>query len=249
MRFGGPCRGLDLVTGCVGHAEGDVGGDRVGEEERVLEHHADAAPQRVEPDVAHVDAVDRDAARMHVVEAREHQPHRRLPGTGAADQRDGLARRDREVEVVQHGIGRRVTERHVLEAHFAARHGEREGVGCVLHEGSRVEEVVDALGAGAGELTHGEDRGELPDRRRDQQHVRGEREEGPEADAAVEREPTSDGQHGDLTQRGNRLHRGLQPGLDVHEPDARTRTSTATVPAGVRARAAPGRSPSRRARR
>ena len=74
---------------------------------------------------------------------------------------------------------------------------------------------------GAGELADREDRGELPDRRRDQQHVGAEREERSQADVAVEREPAADREHRDLTERGDRLHRGLQPGLDVHEPDAR----------------------------
>ena len=42
--------------------------------------------------VAHVDAVDRDRAGVHVVEAREQQPDRRLARARAADERDRLAR-------------------------------------------------------------------------------------------------------------------------------------------------------------
>ena len=177
VRFGRARRGLDLLARRVGPAEADVGGDRVGEEERVLEHHADVAAQRVEVNVANVDAVDRDPARVHVVEARQHQRDRRLARARAADERDRLARGNGEVEVAQHRIGRRVAERHVLEAHLAVRHLEVDRVGRVLHDGRRVEQVVDALGAGARELADGEDRRELPDRRRDQQHVGGEREE------------------------------------------------------------------------
>ena len=74
-----------------------------------------------ERDVAHVDAVDRDAARVHVVEARQQQADRRLARARAADERDRLARRDRESEVAQHRFGRRVAERHVVEAHLAVR--------------------------------------------------------------------------------------------------------------------------------
>ena len=51
-------RPTDLLVGRVGAAVGDVVADGVGEEERVLEHDADLASQRVERDVAHVDAVD-----------------------------------------------------------------------------------------------------------------------------------------------------------------------------------------------
>ena len=49
---------LDVVVGGVGSAVGDVVAHRVGEQERVLEHDADLAAQRVEGDVADVDAVD-----------------------------------------------------------------------------------------------------------------------------------------------------------------------------------------------
>ena len=43
VRLGRARRGLDLRRRRVGPAERDVGADRVGEQERVLEHDADAA--------------------------------------------------------------------------------------------------------------------------------------------------------------------------------------------------------------
>ena len=110
-----------------------------------------------------------------------------------------------------------------------SRHREVGRVGRVLHQRRRVEEVVDAFGAGARELADGEDRGELTDRRRDQEHVGGEREERAQRDAAVQREPAAEREHRDLTERGDRLHRGLQPGGDVHEPDARREHRARTV--------------------
>ena len=64
----------------VGVGEGDVGGDRVAEQERVLEHDADRPAQVAEAQVADVDAVERDRAGVDVVEAGEQ------PGDG------GLAR-------------------------------------------------------------------------------------------------------------------------------------------------------------
>ena len=48
------------VGGRVG--EGDVGGDRVVEQQRVLEHHADGSTHIVDGHVAHVDPVDLDGA-------------------------------------------------------------------------------------------------------------------------------------------------------------------------------------------
>ena len=125
------------------------------------------------------------------------------------------------VKSLQHRLGRRVAERHVVEPHLAVRHLERHRVGLVLHERRRVEEVEDAFGAGAGELTDGEDGGELPHRRRELEHVRREREERAEADVAFEREPAAEREHRDLTEGRDRLHRRLQPGLHVHEPDPR----------------------------
>ena len=91
---GGLRRAPDLVVGRVGTAVGDVGADGVGEQERVLEHDADLAPQRVERHVAHVDAVDADRPRLHVVEAGEQQADRRLARAGRADEGDRLARGD-----------------------------------------------------------------------------------------------------------------------------------------------------------
>ena len=123
VRFGGARRGLDLGSAVAsGRPNAMLARDRVGEEERVLEHDADvcgAATASVH--VAHVDAVDRDAPVVHVVEARQQQADRRLARTRAADERDRLARRDREREVAQHRLGRRVAERHVVEPHLAAR--------------------------------------------------------------------------------------------------------------------------------
>ena len=59
--------------------EGDVGADRVVEQQRVLEHDADGSPQVVQAEFAHIDAVDRDRAGVDVVEPDEESGDRRLP--------------------------------------------------------------------------------------------------------------------------------------------------------------------------
>ena len=51
----------DLLVGRVGPAEADVVRDRAAEQERVLEHDAELAPDERSCDVAQVDAVDPDA--------------------------------------------------------------------------------------------------------------------------------------------------------------------------------------------
>ncbi len=219
--FGGAGRGLDFGRGRVGAPERDVRGDRVGEEERVLEHHADAAAQRLQRRVAHVEPVDLDRTGVNVVEPRQQQPDRRLARARATDERDGFTRGNVQREVAQHRLGRGISERDVVEVDRTPLDVQHLGVGLVLHVRCGVEQVVDALRAGPGELTDGQDGRELADRRRDEQHVRREGEERSERDLVVQGEPAAERQHRDLTERGDRLHRGLQASLDVHQPHAR----------------------------
>ena len=214
-------RGLDFGRCRVGPAERDVCGDRVGEEERVLEHHADAASQRLQRGVAHVDAVDRHRARVHVVEPGQQQSDGRLSRARPAHERDRLARRDVQGEIAQHRLCRRVAEGHVVERDRAALDVQLARIGMILDERGRIEQVVDALGPGSGELADGEDRGELSHGRRDQQHVRRECEERSVGDVVVQREPPAEREHRDLAEGRNGLHRGLEPGLDVHQAYAR----------------------------
>ena len=65
--------------------------------------------------LAHVDAVEDDAAGVHVVEAGQEPGDRRLAAGGRADHRDGLAGVHDEVEAVEHRRARPVPERHALE--------------------------------------------------------------------------------------------------------------------------------------
>jgi hypothetical protein len=69
----GPRRRRDLLVGRVRAAVGDVGAHGVREEERLLEHHADRAAQRRQPQLADVHARHRDRALVHVVEAGQQQ--------------------------------------------------------------------------------------------------------------------------------------------------------------------------------
>ena len=86
--------------------EGDVAGDRVGEEKRLLRHEADRAAQAAERDLADVDAADRHGARRRLVQPRQQVDQRRLAGAGAADERDRLARLDAEADVASGPAGR-----------------------------------------------------------------------------------------------------------------------------------------------
>ena len=113
--------------GVLGHrAVGDVRGDRVVEQQHVLRHQRDLRAQARERQRRDVVAVDEQAARRRLVEARDQVDERRLAAARRADQRDGLAGRDRERDVGERlALGARVAQRHALEAQLAARALER----------------------------------------------------------------------------------------------------------------------------
>ena len=182
VRLGRPRGRLDLLLGRVGTAVGDVGGDRVAEQEALFEDDADPGPQRGHRRLADVDAVDLHGAALHVVEARQQQRDRRLARSGAADQRDASppARRP-ATSPRQHRLGNGVAERHVVELDTSGSGGHRRGVRGVDDLGGRVDDLEDPLDAGPGLLADGEQRGQHPDRADQLRDVGGEGQEGAEA--------------------------------------------------------------------
>jgi len=62
----------------------------------VLEHEADEAAQLRHVQLTDVDAVDEDAAAIHVIEPQEQVDDRGLAGSGRADDPDALAWLDDE---------------------------------------------------------------------------------------------------------------------------------------------------------
>lgn len=101
--LGGAGGGLDLLVGGVGPPVGDVGPDRVGEEEAVLRYEADGGAQRLQGQVAHVVAADADGAAGRVVEPGHQERDGGLAAAGRADDGDGLAGADGEGEAVEDG--------------------------------------------------------------------------------------------------------------------------------------------------
>ena len=81
-----------LVVGRLLAPEADVARDRAGEQHRLLRDVADPGAQVLLPHLAHVDAVDEDAAFVDVVEARNQPGERGLARAGAADDRRDFAR-------------------------------------------------------------------------------------------------------------------------------------------------------------
>ena len=98
-------RGDDLFPARLGAPEGDVVGDRPGEEEALLRDDPEAASQRLLLQRAQVASVDGDRSGGRVVEARDQLRNRRLPGARMADEGDGGAGRHVEVDPVQRTSG------------------------------------------------------------------------------------------------------------------------------------------------
>ena len=98
-----PARRLgDLLVRGVEPPVGDIVPDRAAEEEHVLLDDTDVPPQGGERHVAHVDAVDRDPPRVQLVEAGKQRADRGLARAAGADERDGLARVQAQVDAVEH---------------------------------------------------------------------------------------------------------------------------------------------------
>ena len=88
----------------------------------ILRHHGDMGAQALLGDAGDVLAIDQDAPALQLEEAQQHVDQGRLAGARLADQPDPLARRDREIDVLQHAARRAIAETHVLEADGATRH-------------------------------------------------------------------------------------------------------------------------------
>ncbi len=152
----------DLLVRRVRLAEGDVLPDGHREDEDVLKHDADLAPQRAEGDVADIVPVDQDPALGDVVEAghqlgeggltRAHEPH----------EGDLLPRPDAQGDVPQRLLGALVGEGDVLELDGPPEPGQLEGVLRLGDIRAQVHDLEDAPGAGDGVLIELDEPGEHP---------------------------------------------------------------------------------------
>ena len=89
-------------------------------------------------------------------------------------------------------------------------------LGLLGDERIRVEELEDAFGRGARLLRHGDHAREHPDRREQLHEIRGEGEEGADADLTLDRQPPAEREHRDLAEGRDRLQRRLIPRLEAH---------------------------------
>ena len=145
---------------------------RAAEEERLLRHEADPAPQVLLRELADVHPVHEHGAARRLVEARDEADQRRLAAAGAADDGGGLARPRREGDAAQHRLlGAGVAELHVAELDEA-------GLGHVLGRPLRVDDarldvqhLHDALRRDGGARHHHEHERRHEHREQDHEHV------------------------------------------------------------------------------
>ena len=125
--------------------------------------------------VAHVDAVDRDRARLRIVEAQQQREHRALARAGRADQGDGFARSHAQAEVLERRQVRahRVVEGHVVEARprRAPAAAARRGCAGAAMPGGSLQQFGDAAHAAGGALQFVPDFGQRADRAAADQRV------------------------------------------------------------------------------
>ena len=217
--LGRPGRGEDLLLGRVRPSVGDIGLDRVGEEERLLHHHADRRPQRLLGDVADVVPADPHRAAAHVVEAGQQQAERGLAGARRPDHGDGLTRPDLKRQPAQDRLRGHVAELHVVE-HDPVRVGRQvDRVGLVGDRRLGVDHLEDPDHAGPRLLADRHQVGDDPDRAGQGSEVAGEREEGTEGDVAADSQPAAEQQHPNQAERRDRGQRRVVAGGEPHHPE------------------------------
>ncbi len=124
------------------------------EQRRVFERHRDVTAQFVQPQVAHVDAVDLDRALGHVVEACGQRREGRLARSGEPYQGHRLARAQHQIDAVEEvALGGRsilIPEVGASERELSAWLRELDGILGIDDVVLLVEHLEDAIGRGAG---------------------------------------------------------------------------------------------------
>ena len=216
---------LDFLPRGVRLAVGDVLGDRRVEEERVLQHQADARAHRGDREVAHVAAVAQDRAALRVEEAHEQAHERGLAAAGGADDGEAFARPQRKVQFAEDALFA-VGERDVPEFERFERAFDRHGARRVVHGHGRVEDLEDAVRGAAALLDLHRDAAELLDRLVERPDAAG------EDDALLDRHPVDHrvDEHDQAADAADRVRDRFVEGLCLRGSDHLPEEAAAQVP-------------------
>ena len=214
-RLGG-CKAL--LDRRLGPAVGEVFPDRAPEQERFLEDHAQLLAEVVRRQVADVDAVDRDAALLHVVKPRQQADKRRLAGAAPPDDPHHLARMHVERHVAEHRLVAVVAERHVLKTDRAADVLPGHRLLRLRDQGRRVEQFQHPLAARKKARQPGGKVRQRPQGRVEHRQVGEEGNQLAERHLAADHVPPADIPDDQAAETEDDLHRGGIGGVGVFDP-------------------------------
>ena len=169
---------------------------------------------------ANIHPAHRNRAALGIVEPRHESRHRRLAAPARSDEGNSLARRDVQVETVQH---RRpvVREGHVGERDVSAACRQVDSVWCIDDGRRLVEQLEDSLDPDPCQLADREDPGERSRRCHKLGNIGREREERSDAEPVGQGQPTTERKDRNLPERRDRLKHRLVPRLDAHSAQLR----------------------------
>ena len=219
-----PRRMLDLLRGGVGPAESDVGGDGVGEEERLVEHQRDGLAQGCRVEVVDIDrrSVGRqgDLSLSRAVEAREQECECGLSRTRVADDGHRLTGRDGQVQAGEHLAFGLEPERHLGDADSQRAVRQRDGFGRFRVGRLGIDHLVDALDGRAGELSHDHHRRDGAGHGGQSRDIGGEGQKRADRDVALEGQIAAEGDDSDESELRNGGHRRCEPRVDLRRSHA-----------------------------
>ena len=211
----------------------------VREEKGLLEDERDRTTHVRDPQLADVVTIQRNTARVRVVQPREQARDRALPGPGRPDEGNRLTRSNVKVESVQNGMAALVPELHSCQTHVSA-HGSlqrfrmarvaqlRLGVQHLGDPRARADRLLQRRHALA-------EHAQGPDEHRD---VGVERDERAEAQVAGDHPPAAEPEHGNQSEHRQELERRHEHGIQPSDLERAVDDRAAAAPELSRQRAA-----------
>src|SRR5580765_5198012 len=97
-------RAFDIFAGNTRCAQTNVRFDGAGKKERILEHDSKMPAQVLQIKEADIYAIEEDLAALNIVKAQQQRNQRGFTGSGVADNRESLSRRNSEGNVAQYPV-------------------------------------------------------------------------------------------------------------------------------------------------